>query len=432
MPDPTGDNQDLAKKPWLQSSEIQLLFAKLIQEINLKLTSGLDYERVLDFIFDGLGVLIPYDRMGIALVDKRDETVRLVWVRSKIPFRHLSKNYAAPLKGSSLQKIFETGKPRIISDLIQYSAEHPNSESTKLILKDGIRSNLTCPLKAGAKPVGIVFFSSRLPHTYDHNHVDVFLGIADELSVIVEQGKLRNYFSESSSRERTLRMILHDLKSPLNVIQGFLDLTADEEWFQTLGPEGKEVFSVLQRNTRYMMELLSELAELSELNRSDSIVEFEDVALQDFIADISRQGKALCERKDMIFDAVMDPLLPASARFAPQKIRRVLDNLFSNAVKFSEHGTKIIFSVSHTPGRLVFSVTDQGPGIPESEQAKLFKEFGKTSVKPAEGESSSGLGLAIAKKIVEQHRGEITVHSCPGRGSNFTFWIPIAEESTVH
>jgi signal transduction histidine kinase len=102
----------------------------------------------------------------------------------------------------------------------------------------------------------------------------------------------------------------------------------------------------------------------------------------------------------------------------------VLENLFSNAVKYSRRGSEARFSFRREPDRLVFSVTDTGLGIPAEEIPKLFQEFGKTSVRPTEGEQSTGLGLAIAKRIVEQHKGQIMVESKPGPGSTFTFWIP--------
>lgn len=78
-----------------------------------------------------------------------------------------------------------------------------------------------------------------------------------------------------------------------------------------------------------------------------------------------------------------------------------------------------------------FYIIDQGQGIPQSEIPKLFKEFGKTSVRPTSGENSTGLGLAIAKKIVEQHGGEINVVSEVGRGSTFSFWLPFNNNLTT-
>lgn len=193
-----------------QKLQTQALFGKLTQAINQKLSEGIEYEKVLDFIFESLNLLIPYDRMGIAIVNESDETIKLNWVRSKIPIRNIDRNYKAPLKRSSLFDVLKTGKPRIISDLRDYLIDHPDSESTKLILQDGILSSLACPLKSNNKPVGIVFFSSSRTKAYENNHIEVFQSIANELAVVVEHGRLKHFFSDSTSKDQTYRMVLHD------------------------------------------------------------------------------------------------------------------------------------------------------------------------------------------------------------------------------
>jgi hypothetical protein len=114
------------------------------------------------------------------------------------------------------------------------------------------------------------------------------------------------------------------------------------------------------------------------------------------------------------------------------KIKRILSNLISNAIKFSKRGTAIRFEVAEEDRRLVFSISDQGQGIRQEDLPLLFKEFGKTSTRPTEGESSTGLGLAIASEIVAKLGGRITVESEYGRGSTFKFWIPLTTGELLH
>ena len=417
----------------LQSSALstfgqpQILFGRLLSEINKRLTSGVAYENVLDFVFDSLDLVIPYDRIGIALVEGTgDEAqLKLKWVRSKTPVKHLTLRYVAPVKGSSLQKILETKQPRIINDLIQYSANHPESKSTKLIIQDGIRSSLTCPLRAENKQIGVVFFSSCKVNTYKDEHVKILLEIADELSLIIEHGRLQESFELHASQSQNLSMILHDLKSPLSVIQGFAEMSVDQPWFEKLDPDGKNVFGIFLRNTKYMFSLLNELSELSELKQSANYLDEQDVLMKNFCNEITNFGRILAEAKEIEFVSNISIQIPDVARFDRHKVLRVLDNLFSNAVKYSQRNSKVLFSVSCDKKHLTFAVSDQGLGIPKDEIGKLFHEFGKTSVRPTEGETSTGLGLAIAKKIVEQHEGLISVLSEVGKGSTFTFWIPV-------
>ena len=106
------------------------------------------------------------------------------------------------------------------------------------------------------------------------------------------------------------------------------------------------------------------------------------------------------------------------------KIEQVLSNLTSNAIKFSSAGTAIKVSVRATPMTVEFSVEDQGPGIPEEELRLLFRPFSTTSVQATDGERSTGLGLAIAQRIIEGHGGEIRVESQVGSGSKFRVILP--------
>jgi signal transduction histidine kinase len=107
------------------------------------------------------------------------------------------------------------------------------------------------------------------------------------------------------------------------------------------------------------------------------------------------------------------------------KLEQVLNNLIGNALKFSPPGAGVEVRLVRDGDRAVVSVRDQGPGIPAAEVGKLFRFFQKTSVRSTGGERSSGLGLAIARKIVEGHGGAIWVETEAGRGSTFSFALPL-------
>lgn len=427
---PTGSSASLPGS----GTESQFHLGRLLSEVNRKISGGRDFEDILDFLFESLHIIIPYDRIGIALVEDNGETRQICakWLKSKVPASHLCTGYCAPLKGSSLENILETGEPRIINDLSDYAREHPNSKSTALILRDGMLSSLTCPLNSQGRAIGIVFFSSVRPQTYKKEHVQIFLEIAEELSVLIDHGQMRQQLKNNKSGDQNFRMVLHDLRNPLGVIQGFLGVIGGMDWYQGLNEEAKNIFSVLKRNSDYMMELLNELSELGRLDDHSGKVDPRDITLRGFIAEIAMSGRDMTDRKEMRLLIDTAPGLPVQVRIDRVGIRRVLDNLISNAVKYSRRGTKVQIVITRQDERLVFEVTDQGQGIPESEISKLFRDFGRTSVLPTEGERSTGLGLAIAKKIVEQHGGQISVKSRVGVGSTFSFWLPLSESEIVH
>lgn len=107
------------------------------------------------------------------------------------------------------------------------------------------------------------------------------------------------------------------------------------------------------------------------------------------------------------------------------RIGRVIDNLLTNALKFSDAGTKVNLSTTIGDGKVIITVTDQGQGIPEEEQDQLFGTFQKLSARPTGDERSIGLGLSIVKQIVDAHKGQISVSSEKGKGSTFSVMLPV-------
>jgi transcriptional regulator with GAF, ATPase, and Fis domain len=185
---------------------------RTLSKVTEKINAGLDLDEVLNLVFESFWPLIPYDRIGFSLLEQNATVVRVRWARSDAPDMKIARGYSAPLAGSSLQRILETGQPRILNDLRQYLGEHPASESTRLIVEEGMRSSLTCPLVAMGKPIGFIFFSSMEPQTFKNAHVEIFLQIAGQLSMIVEKARLyeelnqlKNKFPEMAEHDpRTL------------------------------------------------------------------------------------------------------------------------------------------------------------------------------------------------------------------------------------
>jgi GAF domain-containing protein len=176
----------------------------ILRKVTGKINEGLDLDEVLNYAFESFWPLVPYDRIGFSLLEKDGTVVRVRWARSDAPVMKIEKGYSAPLAGSSLQKILETGQPRILNDLRQYLREHPASESTRLIVEEGMRSSLTCPLVAMGKPIGFLFFSSMEPNTFKDAHVEIFLQIAGELSMIVEKARLYEELHELKNKLQEL------------------------------------------------------------------------------------------------------------------------------------------------------------------------------------------------------------------------------------
>ena len=402
----------------------------VIHNINTHIVKGVNYLEILNFVFDALSLVVPYDRIGIGLVEKGKPFIRLDWVKSRLPIEHLGPNYRSRLEGSSLQKILQTGKPRIISDLNEYLARNSQSQSTRLILEDGIRSSLTCPLFLDGQSIGLVFFSSHRVDEYRESHIELFQKISNELAVIVAYGQRMGAFARQKEQQRSFEKILHDLRSPLGVIAGFVGLLKDDFGNVRINADNQIIFEALQRNTTFMADLLEDLSAITQLQIEGERPKFFAHKLLLFCQQMADIGRQAALNKGIHFESSFSWTLPETLEFDEKMIRRAVENFFSNAVKFSLPGTRISFSVDDQCEEVIFSVQDQGLGIRSDEIPNLFKEFGRTSTQPTKGETSTGLGLSIVKKMIELHGGRVGVESSLGKGSRFYFALPRAAKKT--
>ncbi len=177
------------------SSRLDHKFAeiKALNEITQRVTSGMFFDEVLGHVFEHFRELIPYNRIGVALIERAETDkpiVRARWNRADYAPLHLKDGYAERLKGSTLEKIIETRLPRIINNLEEYLTQNPRSHASKKILKEGIRSSLTCPLVVQDQVLGFIFFSSTTPDTYRDQHVELFMQIAGELAITLEKSRI--------------------------------------------------------------------------------------------------------------------------------------------------------------------------------------------------------------------------------------------------
>ncbi|MFH0794681.1 MAG: histidine kinase dimerization/phospho-acceptor domain-containing protein, partial [bacterium] len=248
-----------------------------------RINAGLILEDVLNYVFDNFRPIIPFDRIGFSLLDECTETVRALWARSDVSEIAIGAGYSAPLRGSSLEGIIETGQPRILNDLVEYLKQHPNSDSTRKIVSEGIRSSLTCPLITQSKPVGFMFFSSRQPNTYKSVHVEVFQQIAGQLSVIVEKGRLYQELLELNQlKNRFLGIAAHDLRSPLTVVKGYAGLLVNGIAGEITDRQ-KDVVGRMAASCDRMLALINDLLNVSAIEAGKLVVHIKDVDLGGFL-----------------------------------------------------------------------------------------------------------------------------------------------------
>jgi signal transduction histidine kinase len=406
--------------------QTRLRLSLIFRSIHQKMNEGISFEEILNSVFTSLHSVIPFDRIGIALLEHQDKIIRLKWVKSKTSEKWLTRDHSENIKENILWKVFETDTPLIIDDFKEYLKLHPYSMVIKLLLREGMNSGMSCPLRIEGRTIGVISFTNSAPKTYDFSHIDLFSEISQGLSIIVEKELLKQSMTKSTTQQDLFKNYIHDLNNPLNIIHASLTLMEGKSWFKELGEDFNKTFSMLKRNCDSMINIIrSVIYERSNIPKNS--LGIDKHLLREFILEIASDCEALGQSKGIKTSAIIGPNVPVEAEFNYFVLKDVVHNLIANAVKFSPRGSKIIIKEDFNTeaGRLSFTVTDEGPGIPITEHNKLFKQFGKTSVQSTAGEPSSGLGLANVKRLVESQNGQVFVDSNVGQGSTFGFWIPI-------
>jgi PAS domain S-box-containing protein len=249
-----------------------------------------------------------------------------------------------------------------------------------------------------------------------------------------------NYMRELESRNREieradrlktefLASMSHELRTPLHTVIGFAELLAEESQ-GALNDKQKRFIHHIQKDSLHLLELINDILDLSkiEAGRLELRPEAFDInaVLEDALSSIRPQleAKSIALETSVIIDAAL---------FADRlRFKQIVYNLLSNAVKFTPENGRVRIDAVENGDFAEIAVTDTGMGIPVEEHASIFDKFHQVSATTRGVREGTGLGLAITKRLVEQHGGRIWLWSEPGKGSRFTFTIPIARQTVVH
>ncbi len=227
----------------------------------------------------------------------------------------------------------------------------------------------------------------------------------------------------NDTKNKLLGVAAHDLRNPIGIVKSYLALFIAGH-IGKVDQEQKDVLTNMERVCDEMLVLIDDLLDVSTIESGQLELEVEEVKVHDYLQKVRNESSLLASGKSIEIDLNVEDNFP-DLKFDPKRINQVLGNLISNAIKFSKSGSKITILAKTGDDEAIFSVNDQGQGIPEEEKSLLFKSFSRTSIKPTAGERSTGLGLAIVKRFVESHGGKIWVESKLGEGSTFRFTIPL-------
>lgn len=234
--------------------------------------------------------------------------------------------------------------------------------------------------------------------------------IDNQIKVITEHRKLLK------ERDDLMSVIAHDLKSPSRRIEGLLAIF---DRSNLIGDQ-KEILQMLENTSNEGKQLIDDLIEATRFQAKPKV---EPININHFLDEMVNSFSPIADKKEIsiILKRKRNKIIVESSE---HQLKRILDNLISNAVKFSEAHSDVEITYDQDEKRTFISVADHGPGFSKEDRPKMFKMFQKLSAQPTAGESSSGLGLSIVKNLTELLNGEIQFATQEGKGSTFTLSLP--------
>ena len=235
----------------------------------------------------------------------------------------------------------------------------------------------------------------------------------EELRQLNEQ---KNYF---------LGIAAHDLRNPLGSILTTSKFLLGRN-YENLTDIQLELLGMIRSGSDFMLSLVNDLLDVSAIESGKLNLQFEAMNVHELVRKNFSRNEIMAKQKNIQLELASSEQIKTITTFVDKnKFEQVMDNLISNAIKFSPEESAIEIGLEMKGDKIHIYVKDNGQGIPKEEQGKIFHAFEKTSVMPTAGEKSTGLGLAITQKIVNAHGGDINVDSTEGCGSTFHIYLPI-------
>ncbi len=325
--------------------------------------------------------------------------------------------------------------PAVSDDMLRRAAR--NDENLEILRQLGIGSLMMVPMVARERVLGaITYVSPERPLRFDAHDLELAEDLAARCAMAIDNAMLyrdagrARAEAEEASRAKTLFLstMSHELRTPLNAIAGYADLI--ELGIQgPLTDEQRESLRRIKINQRHLLGLVNSVLDYSKLEAGRLEYEILDVSLDSALSDVDALVMPLAERKGIRYEHdCRDRFL---VRADPEKLRQILTNLMTNAVKFTAEQGRIFIGCGRDGEDVLVQVRDTGIGIADEHLEAIFQPFVQVDEGRTRREEGTGLGLAIGRSLSRGMGGDLTVESDPGTGSVFTLRLPAAVAAPV-
>ena len=271
------------------------------------------------------------------------------------------------------------------------------------------------------------FSSSLLGTLPDKRHlgISMALDITERIKTqkAMQQAKETAEYA-SRAKSDFLANMSHELRTPLNAIIGFAEILRDE-LVGEINAEQRECVNDIHMSGQHLLEMINDILDLSKIEAGKMVLQLEKFSIVEAVEEVNTIITALAVRKNL--ELTLDYNRNCEIEADRVKFKQIFYNLLSNAVKFTPEGGQVATHLEISDTELRAEVIDTGIGISEADQAKLFAPFTQIDTSKSRRYAGTGLGLALTHRLIMLHGGEIRVESHEGKGSNFTFRVPLQQ-----
>jgi signal transduction histidine kinase/DNA-binding response OmpR family regulator len=439
---------------------------ELLSDIGREITASLDFDTIFGKLYERVNQLADADVFGVGLYhpDRHEIEYRLAIENGK-RYAPYSRDTTDP--DQLPVWCIEHRKPILINDLpAEYSRYISHYEDKSVPLEDGTMSQapqslIYLPLLAKDRVLGIITIQSFEKHAYTEHDLNVLQSLASYTAIaldnahayrqineheqenrrLFEEAERARAFAEQADAAKSafLSTVSHELRTPLTSVLGFAKIIKkrlEDRIFPLVPKDDRKIAQTIQQvedNLKVVVsegerltKLIDDVLDLAKIEAGKLEWHMEAVTVADIIDRATAATSSLFEQKGLHLDKQVAANLPTITGDRDRLIQVVI-NLISNAVKFTDAGT-ITCCADRRGSELVVSVVDTGMGIAPDDQPKVFERFKQVGDTLTDKPKGTGLGLPICKEIVEHHGGRIWVESEIGRGSAFSFSLPVTAE----
>jgi signal transduction histidine kinase/CheY-like chemotaxis protein len=409
----------------------------LLGQVGNLFTSSLDLKETIDFMLKAAADLVRGDAATVFLVDDDESGLSAI---ATFPFTESLGQVAHFKLGEGI-----VGWAAQRRKVVSVADATQDRRFKTLDMAYAPRSCLVMPLESPRRLVGALTLARREVQPFTSIEQALMQIIANQAAISIDNARLysrsQQHLAEIASQKRELEVanaqiaeisrlkseflanMSHELRTPLNAILGFSEILKDNI-VDLNRDQRQECFENIHASGKHLLELVNDVLDLSKIEAGRMELAYDRFEVGSAVREVHNVIRSLSERRDIDLTIRVTPD-DLAVRADKSKFKQVLYNLLSNAIKFTATGGRAWVSARRDGADLVVDVGDTGVGIPSEHQARIFDEFYQLDNATTRQVEGTGLGLSLTRRLVDLHGGTISLESEPGKGTVFTFRLPL-------